>query len=196
MQTQQTPFSAEQTKALDAYAKLLTEWNQKVNLVSPNTVPGLWERHIEDSAQLAFYLPEKDTVIADIGSGAGLPGIVLSALGYTQMHLVESDQKKAIFLQEAARVCEVKPTIHNERVERLSFKADIIVARAFAGLADLLKLTRNIAKAETKFVLLKGENVADELSEAQRNYTFTHSLHPSRTGPGFILIIEQLQERI
>lgn len=187
-------FTDEQRQKLEKYAALLTEWNQKINLVSPNTIAELWQRHIEDSAQISGFLPAQSTAIFDIGSGAGLPGLVASILGHT-LHLVESDQKKAIFLAEAARVCGVKPTIHNKRVEELSAQAEVIIARAFAPLGELFALTKSIAAPGTKYVLLKGENVASEILEAQRGWQFAHAMHPSRTGPGYILVIDHVKEK-
>lgn len=186
-------FTPEQRQKLEQYAALLTEWNPKINLVAPGTIHELWARHIEDSAQVSEFIGEGANVL-DIGSGAGLPGLILSILGHT-VQLVESDQRKSIFLTEAARVCGVKPVIHNVRVEALNTAADIITARAFAALKDIFDLTKNIATPATKFVLLKGENVATEIREAQRHWQFAHSLHPSRTGPGYILIIDHLTQK-
>lgn len=186
-------FTPGQREKLEAFAKILTEWNQKINLVSATTIEELWQRHIEDSAQIAGFLPES-SAIYDVGSGAGLPGLVLSILGHG-LHLVESDMKKAIFLAEAARVCGVKPAIHNKRVEQLEAQAEVIVARAFASLSDIFTLTKNISTPTTKFVLLKGENVASEILEAQRGWHFVPALHPSRTGPGYVLIVKQLSEK-
>ena len=186
-------FTPEQKMKLAAYANLLTEWNAKLNLVSPSTISELWTRHIEDSAQLTEHLP-LDAAIIDVGSGAGLPGMILSILGYAKMQLVESDQRKSVFLQEAARVCAVAPQIHMARVEALkNTKADIITARAFAPLDQLLKLTAHLGG---HYVLLKGENVMDEIREAGRGWLFDYALHPSRTGPGFIVTIQNLKEKL
>jgi len=176
--------------ALREYVDLLVQWNQRVNLVSPKSIPYIWDRHIADCVQLAEYLP-KDKTIYDIGSGAGLPGMVLSILGFT-IEMVESDQRKSVFLEEASRVSGVKPLVHNIRVE--NFKAalgGIITARAFAPLAELFKLTKHL---RGDYVLLKGENAMAEISEAKKSWKFEHELHPSRTGSGFILIIKGLQE--
>jgi 16S rRNA (guanine527-N7)-methyltransferase len=179
-----------QDNALKEYVDLLVEWNQGMNLVSPKSIPYIWDRHIADCVQLAEYLP-RDKTIYDIGSGAGLPGMVLSILGFN-VQLVEKDERKCVFLGEASRVGGVKPLVHNMRVE--NFKAapgGLITARAFAPLAELFKLTRHLGG---DYVLLKGENAMAEISEAKKGWNFEYDLHPSRTGSGFILIIKGLQE--
>ena len=183
---------------LTAYATLLTEWNKKINLVSPNTIADLWERHIEDSKQLTEYL-EINTPIIDVGSGAGLPGLILAIMGY-EVTLIESDQRKCVFLQEAARVCGVAPTVLNKRVEEVegvNFVKGVITARAFAPLPELLKLTTNHKPLATQYVLLKGANVEAEIAEAKgQGWMFEHTLHKSRYGSGFVLIINNLQEKL
>ena len=169
---------------LRAYAELLTEWNKKINLVSANSIPDLWERHIEDSKQLTEYL-DINTPIIDVGSGAGLPGLILAIMGY-EVTLIESDQRKCVFLQEAARVCGVLQTVVNKRVEEVRGlkNESIITARAFAPLAELFSLTKHLRGS---YVLLKGANIEVEIAEAQRaGWQFDYTLHKSRYGSGFV----------
>lgn len=176
--------------ALKEYVELLVQWNQRVNLVSPKSIPYVWDRHIADCVQLAEYLP-RDKTIFDIGSGAGLPGMVLSILGFN-VEMVESDQRKSVFLEEASRVCGVKPLVHNIRVENFKAAAGgVITARAFAPLAELFRLTKHL---RGDYVLLKGENAMAEIEEAKKGWAFEYDLHPSHTGSGFILTIKGLQE--
>ena len=82
---------------LEAYVALLAAWNRRINLVGANTLGDVWRRHILDSAQLFPLLPEKTRIVVDLGSGAGLPGLVLAVMGVPEVHLIESDQRKAAF---------------------------------------------------------------------------------------------------
>src|SRR5579872_6350644 len=96
--------SRETLDRLTLYVELLIAWNRRINLVGANTIGDIWRRHILDSAQLMPLLPDGTRVVVDVGSGAGLPGLVLAMLGVPEVHLVESDQRKAAFLREAQRV--------------------------------------------------------------------------------------------
>ena len=95
----QLNVSRETIEQLAAYLALLAKWQPRINLVSSATLADAWRRHILDSAQLAGYLPENGAHILDIGSGAGFPGLVLSIITDNQVTLVESDQRKSVFLQ-------------------------------------------------------------------------------------------------
>ena len=175
---------------LQAYVDLLVQWNEKINLVAPKSIPYIWERHIEDCLQLADHL-DQGRAIFDIGSGAGLPGMVLSILGF-EVHLVESDQRKSVFLEEASRVAGMRPKVHNMRVEQFKAPtAGVVTARAFAPLPELFRLAKHLSG---EYVLLKGENAMAEIEEAKKGWNFNHKLHSSRTGSGFILTISHLQE--
>ena len=175
---------------LQAYVDLLVQWNEKINLVAAKSIPYIWVRHIEDCLQLAEYLDRSKTIF-DIGSGAGLPGMVLSILGF-DVQMIEKDERKSVFLEEASRVSHVKPLVHNMRVENFkAATAGIITARAFAPLVELFKFTNHLGDS---YVLLKGENVMAEIAEAEKGWKFDYKLYPSRTGSGFILIISHLQE--
>src|SRR6185437_9960598 len=91
--------SRETLDKLAAYVDLLAQWNRRINLVGANTMGDVWRRHILDCAQLAKHLPRHTRVVVDLGSGAGLPGLILAAIGVPEMHLVESDLRKAAFLR-------------------------------------------------------------------------------------------------
>src|SRR3546814_4796348 len=94
---------------------LLAKWQRAVNLVGKGTLPDLWRRHMLDSAQLWALLPPGATNLVDLGSGVGLPGLVLAILGAPDVHLVEADAKKCAFLREAARVTATAVTVHKDR---------------------------------------------------------------------------------
>lgn len=155
---------------LKMYWELLLKWQKSVNLISPNTIKDGWERHILDSAQLYFLIENQQHILMDVGSGGGLPAIVLAIINktlngpLTEIILVESDLKKSLFLAECARQLNLKIKIMRERVEKLSLTPDVITARAFAPLNELLKLIHTNVSRETILLLPKGKNVSEEIT--------------------------------
>ncbi len=172
---------------LEAFETLARRWTEKINLVAPSTVPDLWTRHIADSAQLWPLAPEGAKTWADLGSGAGFPGLVIAILaaeaGTPEVILIESDQRKCAFLRTAARELGIKSIILDQRVEAASPRqADIVSARALAPLPTLLPLVaRHLAPGGTA-LLPKGRDFAAELDAARaQGWTFSSETLPSAT---------------
>ena len=188
-----TSVSRETLDRLQAYADLLERWNKTTNLVAASTLPDLWRRHFLDSAQVARFVAEGG--VTDLGSGAGFPGLVLAILAIPDIHLVESDQKKVAFLREAARITGAKVTIHPQRIEALPAIPTVhITSRALASVSEILGLAAPKALPNAKFVLLKGQNVGVELTEARKSWRMTLRQHPSLSHPsGVILEIRDLR---
>lgn len=175
----------------DKYANLLRQWSQRMNLVAPSTLGDIETRHIADSAQLADILP-KDVEIADLGSGAGFPGIVLAVLGW-KVTCIESIGKKASFLQAVKEELQLDNlTIYHGRVEdfvrSLPAKNDYLVftARAFASLRKIMDY---VAQTKCRLFLLKGREIETEVLDAKQKYKFNYELTPSKTGDGFIISV-------
>jgi 16S rRNA (guanine527-N7)-methyltransferase len=161
--------SRETMDRLRAYVELLVSWNRRINLVSRNTIGDIWRRHILDSAQLYPHIPTKARIVVDLGTGAGLPGLVLGIFGVPELHLVESDNRKVAFLREALRVSGTNARIHNGRLERVKpLTADVVTARALAPLPGLLEMSERFRGAGTRCLFLKGSQVEDELTEARQ----------------------------
>jgi len=190
----QTGVSRETLARLEAYVGLLTAWNRRINLVGPRTIGDIWRRHILDAAQLLPFIPPKTRVLLDIGSGAGLPGLVLAMLGGAETHLVEADQRKCVFLREAARITGTKLHIHAQRLEKCPrFRVDIVTARAFAPLPDLLDQVEDFIDTHSILLFLKGKTVGEELTEARKGWNMRATLHPSASDPsGTVLRLEQV----
>lgn len=200
---QATGVSRETLMRLERYADLLIRWSRAVNLVSRESLHDLWRRHMFDSAQLLPLLPtileDRRRVVLDLGSGAGFPGMVLSVLGAGDVHLVESDQRKVLFLREVAREVGSDAHIHGVRVDQLPrFPVDVVTARAFAPLVKLLneaspflnpaEATNGHAPARGLF--LKGKKVDEELTAAQKAWQMKVKKVPSRSDPsGTVLVI-------
>jgi 16S rRNA (guanine527-N7)-methyltransferase len=166
------------------YVDLLGRWNRRINLVGANTMGDVWRRHILDSTQLFKLLPRQTQILTDLGSGAGLPGLVLAAMGIPEVHLIESDLRKAAFLREAARVMGVTVTIHPGRIERVpAFAADAVVARACAPLDQLIELAEKFLSDRTLCLFPKGEAAATELAAARATWAMSAELVPSLSDP-------------
>ncbi|MGF1606401.1 MAG: 16S rRNA (guanine(527)-N(7))-methyltransferase RsmG [Rhodothalassiaceae bacterium] len=172
----------------DAYAALLTRWQQRINLVGPATLAEVWHRHFADSAQLLLAWRNAGradpATILDIGSGAGFPGLVLAILTDAKVHLVEADQRKAAFLRQAALATGANPDLHRQRIESVApFPADIITARACAPLERLLPWALPFAHTHTEFWFLKGQDADAELTRLEKSWTVTVGGYASRTDP-------------
>jgi 16S rRNA (guanine527-N7)-methyltransferase len=187
--------SRETMARLTLYAELLVKWQKAVNLVAPSTIDDLWQRHMLDSAQLWPLLPAGAHTLIDLGSGAGFPGLVLAIMGVPEVHLVESDLKKSAFLREVARETGSNVTVHAERISRLGpIPAEIVTARALAPLPRLLTQAAPWLEKGAVGLFPKGESVAQELTQARRQWTMTLTAFPSRTSPnGTILRVESLR---
>jgi len=175
---------------LDAFKALLGTWNARINLVAPGDVANLDRRHIADSLQLLPLLPA-DGVAADLGSGAGFPGLILAAAEPARAwHLVESDRRKAAFLGEAARVM-VLPnvTIHASRIEVTTLPpVAILTARALAPLSALLEHAERLLAPGGVALFPKGQAAEAELTEALRGWTLRVERHPSATDPAATIL--------
>ena len=174
--------SRETEEKLEIYVSLLEKWQQRINLVSSKTLRCVWQRHILDCAQLTTHLPVGTSRIMDIGSGAGLPGLILAILTEREVHLVESDTRKVAFMRTALAEVDVHAIIHHARIEELPFlNIDIVTARALALLSKLIQLTQIQDHPGLSYLFLKGKRVNEELTELSTSSTLTAISHPSIT---------------
>ncbi len=178
----------------ERYEQLLRDWSQKINLVAPSTLSDIKNRHIADSAQLADIIPN-GTKIVDLGSGAGFPGVVLAVLGY-DVTCIESIGKKADFLNVLKQELNLENlTVYHGRVENfLGEKAGkkrdfVFTARAFAPLTKILDYVHG---QKSRLFLLKGREIETEILTAKKKHKFKYDLIPSKTGDGFIIIVQTL----
>jgi len=189
--------SRESGSRLETYVRLLLTWQQRINLIGPATVEAVWERHIADSLQLLPLLPEGTSTIAELGSGAGIPGLVVSIAGGLTAHLYESNGKKASFLREAARQTVTQVHVHNVRLETLSHSDEVpsvqcVVARALAPLPLLLDYAHPFLARGATGLFHKGQDVDAELTEATKYWKIKYSKHASRCDSrGVILEIHE-----
>ena len=194
------PFdvSRETMERLKAFEALLLKWQKTHNLVSRETIDDVWGRHILDSAQVfQIYDSWQDKDVADLGSGAGFPGMVLAILGVTNMTLIESNHKKCSFLREVKRQLGLTVQIHEGRIEDLSDRTfDMITSRALASLDKLLHLSCPLLHKASECLFLKGKMQDEEIKEAEENWSFHLRKKESITSPGAaILILTQVRPR-
>lgn len=187
-----------QKQKLNDYVKLLLNWNQKINLIGKSTEADIWERHILDCSQLIDFLDEKDkncAVCADFGTGAGLPGIILSILGIKNMTLIEKSPLKCKFLQEAIKLSDNKIKIINKNIFDIKdLKFDIVFSRALANLNDLIKMIKPFLKKDSVCYFLKGKKINEELEEARKNFDFQYELIKSKTSnEGRVIMIKNIK---
>ena len=149
---------------LNEYKKILISENERMNLIGRSTLDEFDERHFLDCIQINKYLPRRDKIIMDVGTGAGLPGVILSIIGFHNLHLVEKSPKKSIFLENCKLRLNLNYHVHNKSVADLSNPSvDYITARAFAPIEKIISLTKKLVNKKTKFILLKGKSYLSEL---------------------------------
>lgn len=197
--------SRETLDSLEIYVDLLLKWTRKINLISASTAEDIWLRHILDSAQFACAAPARFTSWADLGSGAGLPGLVVAAC-IRETHpdasvtLIEKDTRKAMFLHEASREMSVPVQIIQHRIKpegRGDFgfgTFDVVSARALACLDELLGLAAPLISSKGTCLFAKGYRVDNEIDIARRRWNMLISRIPSVTNHGSVLLrIEELE---
>ncbi len=180
------------------HLNLLVKWQKAVNLVGNSTLDNLWNRHVLDSAQVIRFLPKvnKNKIILDIGSGAGFPGLVLTAMGREDVFLCESNHKKNSFLKEAMRVMNTKEKIYLSRIEDLNLNnVSVLVSRAFSSILNTFKFSFHLIKEETFLVLLKGKFLQKEIDEAKKEFNFSYEKFPSITSnDGQVVVIKKIRK--
>lgn len=190
--------SRESGERLDLYVSLLITWQARINLIGPSTRDDVWTRHIADALQLLPLLPEGLASIADLGSGAGIPGLILAIARPLEAHLFESNLKKGAFLREAARQTGARAHIHSQRIEALAGartsapKVQAVTARALAPLPKLLDYAQPFLENGAVGYFHKGQDVDAELTDATKSWKIQVEKHPSLTDSrGVILVVKE-----
>ncbi len=191
--------SRETMERLDLYAALLQKWSRAINLMGPTETDSLWERHIADSGQLVNHAPVSAASWLDLGTGAGLPGLVVATMlqqseRNTRFVLLDADKRKAAFLREASRQMSVPVEVVAERAEDVKVQAfDVVSSRAYAPLPRLMRDAVPFVGETTTLLLHKGRSATTEIEAAKQQWSFDVNSHPSITDPeGAILQINNL----
>ena len=195
-----TGVSRETLEGFETWRRLLEETNAHTNLVGRSTLADFWERHALDSYQLWNRIPADSSRFADLGAGAGFPGVAL-ALGLKDKNrdgrvlMIDSVGKKVAFLKKVIAETGIPAQARSIRVEALDDETvvDVVTARAFAPLHKLLGYAHPLLKNGAVGLFFKGRRFEEELTEARKNWTFKVEVIPSRTSDGVILRIEEVK---
>lgn len=188
--------SRESLERLEAYVGLLLEWQPHINLIGDSTTSDIWQRHIADAVQLLPYLPAAGGELADLGSGAGIPGLVVAIATGRRTHLYESNRKKTAFLRQAIRVTGANAEVHDQRIENLQ-PSDIppvaaVTARALAPLPKLLDLAFPFLDRGAIGLFHKGQDVEVELAATTKYWNVLWEKHQNPVDSrGVILIVKE-----
>lgn len=174
---------------LEAYADLLREESRQQNLIAASTLETLWERHILDSAQLVRFQPKPGASWADVGSGAGLPGIVIACLVEGAVTLIEPRKLRADFLSRVARELGLVIDIVPAKAEKAGGTFDVITGRAVARLTQFLTLSAHLSTRKTVWALPKGRNAESELAEALCKWQGAFHVEQSVTDPESYIVV-------
>lgn len=181
--------SRETLERLEHFSAAVEKWTKTINLIAPGTVDALWDRHIVDSAQIFRFSPTGARHWVDIGSGGGFPGLVVSVLAKQHAPsmtttLIESDQRKAVFLRSVIRDLDLHCAVIADRIEQApAVKADIASARALASLSAIIPLLYRHLDQGGAALLHKGKRFREEIADARKSWSFDLEDHPSLTDP-------------
>ena len=179
---------------IEQYISLIQKWNESINLIQKNSLKELAERHINDSLQIADFIPINENVV-DIGSGAGFPGMILGILGYKHVVLAEKNFKKATFLLKVKATLQLNNVeIFNNDIRNFNRRNYICVSRAFGSVTKLLTIMEKIHAK--RGIFHKGENYKKELIEAQKLFDFSYHIKSSVTNKNSAIIdIQQFRRK-
>lgn len=176
---------------LETYAATLLKWNQSIRLIADSTESPIWSRHILDAIQTLNHLPKDIESVADMGAGGGLPGLpIAAALPDVKLTLIESDQRKSVFMEVAAREMGLKNvTVIAQRLESLKPQpVDVVMARALAPLKNLIAFSDPLRHKDSMLLFHKGRNHSQEMDEAKAHYQFDFRILPSQVADDSVLI--------
>ncbi len=188
--------SHETCDKLEAYARLLRTEQARQNLVSASTIDHFWERHVLDSAQLARFEPFAGASWVDIGSGAGLPGVVIACLVDGPVTLIEPRRLRADFLDRVVDDLDLNARVVCAKAEKVAETFDVITARAVARLDRLLEISSHLSTGKTRWALPKGKSAITELAEARGAWQGAFHVERSITdADSYIVIGEGVKAR-
>jgi 16S rRNA (guanine527-N7)-methyltransferase len=181
--------SRETFERLALYVDRLRRESRRQNLVSASTLDHIWERHILDSAQLVRFEPHSRASWVDIGSGAGLPGIVIACLIDGPVTLVEPRKLRTQFLRETVELLALDAPVACARAEKFTGRFDVITGRAVASLTQFLRISHHLSTKKTVWALPKGRNAQSELAEAERTWQGMFHVERSVTDPDSYIVV-------
>ena len=191
-------ITSSQEIKLIKFLKELAIHNNRTNLVGKSTLVNPWRSHILDCIQVSLFIKNKNSTILDMGTGPGLPGLVLAIIGYKNVNLVDSNRKKINFVKYISKKLDISVKIFLSRIEKLNNpRFDFLISRALANLNKLFIYSHKLTDKDTVLIFLKGKKVKYEIQEAKKIWSFNSEIYPSQSDErGSILIIKKLEPKI
>ena len=189
-------FTDQSIEKLKKFKELVLNENKKYNLIAKSTENSIWGRHILDSAQLVKFIDFKSHILADLGSGAGFPGIVIEIFNkYKDFHvkLYEKSPVKREFLSQVIKKLELRAEVFGD-VRDYRIEANIIVCRAFKKLEEVIQVSREIAKKPHKLMILKGQNAQKEIKNSSKTKKYPYKLENSMTNKDSKIILMEISK--
>jgi 16S rRNA (guanine527-N7)-methyltransferase len=188
-------INSSQEIKLIKFLKELAIHNNRTNLVGKSTLVNPWRSHILDCIQVSPFIKNKNSTILDMGTGPGLPGLVLAIIGYKNVNLVDSNRKKINFVKHISKKLDISVKILLSRIEKLNnSKFDFLISRALANLNKLFIYSYKLSDKNTVLIFLKGKKVKNEIQEAKKIWSFNSEIYPSQSDErGSVLIIKKLK---
>ena len=188
-------FTKQQSLKTEQYLKEIYAYNAHTNIVGRSTLVDPWNIHILDSIQIKKFIKNKKSSILDLGTGAGIPGMILAINNFTNVSLIDSNFKKIVFVNKVSIKLNIKVRIYHQRIESLlNKKFDYLVSRALTNLNKLFFLSQKFLKKDSILVLLKGKKIKEEISVAKKKWDFTYEIHQSKSDKtGKIIVIKNLK---
>ena len=175
-------INSSQEIKLIKFLKELAIHNKRTNLVGKSTLVNPWRSHILDCIQVSPFIKNRNSTILDMGTGPGLPGLVLAIIGYKNVNLVDSNQKKINFVKHISKKLDISVKIFLSRVEKLNnSKFDFLISRALANLNKLFIYSQRVTDKNTVLIFLKGQKVKNEIQEAKKKWCFNSEIYPSQS---------------
>ena len=186
-----------QLRLIDNYIKEITSFNEHTNIIGKSTLKDFWKNHVLDSLQICSHISDKKKSILDMGTGAGIPGVLLSIVGYSNISLIDSNSKKIRFIKNVSHNLDIKPKIYLNRIENLkNIKFDFLISRALANLCKLFFYSHCFVKKKTVLIFLKGKTVKQEIEQAKTKWEFFYETYKSISDKrGSVLVIKNLKKR-
>ena len=193
---EQFGLSINQCIKIDNFILMVKKYNAHTNIVGKSTLLDPWRSHILDSLQVSNFIPKKNCSILDLGTGAGIPGLVLSIYNYSNVSLIDSNLKKINFVKSACTKLNIQASIYKDRIEKLkNIKFDFLISRALANISKLFFYSQNFLEKDTILIFLKGKNAKKELLDANKKWNFQYKMQQSISDKrGNVVVIKGLSK--
>ena len=196
--SQKLHFSNDQIENLDTFCQELIKFNKSYNLISNSTVPNIWSRHVLDSAQIIKHINfDNSGSLSDLGTGAGLPGMVIAIYNKNpnfHVKLYEKSKVKCQFLMKVANILGIKVEIINQNVNNIEIYTEYVVCRAYKKLEEIMKVSRERIKVNHRLIILKGKSAENEIKMLSEKLEYRYELIGSITNKESKIILIDIKK--